>query len=589
MRSGRLQDIQNFWNLRAAGWQVVPLPFDLIDKTAFKAMVERFTHWESHKGNGDHAMVTMLIAAGLTEKQVEDSWQKVRPDTSAYKKQIMFSYQLWFPRYWANYRIQDADMIKSQTPFYDSNYDHYEPEDGRIEFKPVAVPFISKRNVSRESAYKITMELSINDEHGRYAEVLNGIDNRQLRRLTAAIDFRTWRISNAGIHRFVHDADDNIRFSLPEALPFFTFYFSNKGYRLKVTPNSKLAKEVLKNIGGLTYGKFFLQAGPLKIIELFEGGKEITYSQLIAEIKQKLGFKNKDEIKHFVERMLEHRIVEMGAIIQCAVCDQHGFFLPLHVREEMTCPICRNHFALPMSEPHSIAWAYRGIGPFTRTNKADGVMAVFATLSFFHREFADTSGKLSALFGFELNKKGQQEPAKEVDLALLLRDQHDENRNPDLIFCECKTYKHFKVEDMDRMKLLGEQFPNAVLVFATLNNELQEAERVLIVELVHHFQRGHGDRPLNPVMILTGSEVLAEDFDQLIAYKSQLKPYNRYNDLLASICEFSVERHLKIENWWQIKGHQWQDSVYRRGMIQNIMLGLKVNVVKRENTANTRE
>lgn len=584
LRPDRLQDVQNFWNLRAAGWQVVPLPVGRADKPALKGLVQRFTEWEAGKHQGDHSLVNLLIGFGLTREAVDTAWSQVKPDVSKIKKQVHFSHQGWFPRYWSSYKIQDADQIRSHTPFFDSYYQHVDPEEGRFEFQPLAIPFMGTRNLYREAAFKVIFELSISDEHASYAEVLDGINTRQLRNLTGAFDFRTWRLSNAGIHRFVHDASDKIHISLPPALAFFRFYFSNKGFKLKETANSKLAKEVLKNIGGLTYGKFFLQAGPLKIIELFEGGKEITYAQLIAEIKRQLGFKNKEDVKHFIDRMLEHRIVEMGGIIQCAVCEQHGFYLPKDIREEITCTICRNQFALPRSEPNSIAWAYRGIGPFTRTNKADGVMAVFAALGFFHREFAETSGKISALFGFELGRQNATEPPKEVDLAILLRDKYDDEKAPDLLFCECKTYLRFAEKDMERMKLLGEQFPHAILVFATLNNELDESERLLIAQLTKHFQQGHGDRPLNPVMILTGSEVLSEDFDQLATYDQELKPFNRYNDLLASVCEFSVARHLKIENWWHVKNHEREEQIFKRGMIQNIILGLHQYVQERKTT-----
>ncbi|WPU96411.1 hypothetical protein SNE25_12865 [Mucilaginibacter sabulilitoris] len=575
LRPNRLQDIQNFWNLRAAGWQVLPLPIGRTELPVLKTMVQAYTEWQARQHNGDHAMVTLLIGFGLTREAVDTAWGHVTPDTNEIGKKVMYVYQSLFPRYWSTYRIQDADMIKSHIPFFETDYKHYEPNEGRIEFQPLEVPFTSKRNLYRESAYKIIFELSAYDEQSSFAEVLDGITTRQLRNLTGALDFRTWRLSNAGIHRLIRDADDKIHISLPESLPFFRFYFANKGFQLKETANSKLAKEVLKNIGGLTYGKFLLQTGPLKIIELFEGGREITYPQLVAEIKQQLGLKKKEEIKEFIERLLEHRIVEMGGIVQCAVCEQHGFYLPVHIREEITCPICRNEFPLPMAEPNSIAWAYRGIGPFTRTNKADGVMAVFATLGFFHREFADTSGKLSSLFGFELGRKNEPAPAKEVDLALLLRNKYDDDRSSDLLFCECKTYKRFTEKDAERMKLLGQQFPNSVLVFATLNNELDEEERVLIAGLAKYFQQGYGERPVNPVLILTGSEVLSEDFDQLAAYDQQLKPYNRYNDLLGSLCEFSVARHLTIENWWEIKDRKWREGIFRRGMIQNIILGLK--------------
>ena len=106
----------------------------------------------------------------------------------------------------------------------------------------------------------------------------------------------------------------------------------------------------------------------------------------------------------------------------------------------MTCANCRNNFTLPMHKPNEIKWAYRGIGPFSKNNKVGGIMAVFLTLNLFSREFADISGNLSALFGFELLKK---ENVKEVDLTVMLHQKHKDSIPPDLVFCECKTFKNF--------------------------------------------------------------------------------------------------------------------------------------------------
>ncbi len=137
---------------------------------------------------------------------------------------------------------------------------------------------------------------------------------------------------------------------------------------------------------------FSFRTGPLQIIDLFGGGRQISYTSLLAEIKRKIRLKNK-AAKYFISSLLERKVIEMGAVVQCRVCDQHGFFLPNQIGEKITCPICRNQYSLPMDEPSQIVWSYRGIGPFSRNNKADGVMAVFAALCLFNDEFADMHGK----------------------------------------------------------------------------------------------------------------------------------------------------------------------------------------------------
>ncbi|MCD8739686.1 hypothetical protein LT679_03640 [Mucilaginibacter roseus] len=579
MRSDRLQDVMNFWNLRAAGWKVVPLATDLMDKPYFKDYVLRFTNWAVQREGGQMGSIRLLIGHRFTKEQIDTAWAIAKPADTAQLNGTSFSWQTWFPRFWANYEYQDADHIKSELPFYDAFYDHYDVEENRIEFKAQHLPFFYDWNLAREAAYKVILDISVHDGHAEYATLLSGITDMQLRRLAAPIDFREWRLSPAGIHRTVNRSDSSIILSLPKALDFFKSYFSNLDQTLKETSNSKLAKEVLKNIGGLTLGKFLLRAGPLKIIELFEGGKVISYAQLVAEIQKTLTIKKVTDAQTFIGRLLEHKIIEMGAQIQCSVCEQHGFFLPETIAATITCPICRNQYSLPMSAPSDIVWHYRGIGPFSRANKADGVMAVFATLSLFQTEITGHSEKVSALFGFELIGKTQGQTPKEVDLCLLLQNGRDEFKQPDLLFCECKTYKRFNLKDVERMVALGDEFPGSILVMATLNEALNEDEVKLLTTLVQHFHKGTTSRPANPVLILTGIELLPEDYRAgFRAYKNKIKPYHRHNDYIGALAEFSVNEHLKIQNWWDIREQVWQNGIYVRQMASNIVQSLKAKL-----------
>ena len=296
---------------------------------------------------------------------------------------------------------------------------------------------------------------------------------------------------------------------------------------------------------GLHGSFFYLQKERLQIIELFEGGNEVHYLTLVAEIKRRIADMKDPEF--FISHLLQNRIIEFGAQIKCSVCEQHGYFLPDQLGPLLLCPNCRNHFALPMSTPKKINWVYRGIGPFAKTNKASGVMSVFATLRLFLQHIYDDKN-ISTLYGFELRKHGRAvEHPKEVDLCFLAADKRDAFRAPDLIFCECKTYIHFKEVDMLRMQQLGNAFPGAVLVFATLNDTLVSTEIDLLRPRVQHFQTGGGRRPRNPLLILTAQELLNPDVTfPLKTYEDQMHPSQEYSDFLGTLCEMTLRKHLQI-------------------------------------------
>lgn len=112
---------------------------------------------------------------------------------------------------------------------------------------------------------------------------------------------------------------------------------------------------------------------------------------------------------------------------------------------------------------------------------------------------------------FTAKKEGMQ--PIEADLALLFQDPEYQGLKTVLIFAECKTFNAFQEEDRDRMVNLGVAFPGGVLVFATLNESLSDEEKCLLRSVVDHsYKNRKNNHPLNPVLILTGTELFSESF-----------------------------------------------------------------------------
>ncbi len=163
-----------------------------------------------------------------------------------------------------------------------------------------------------------------------------------------------------------------------------------------------------------------------------------------------------------------------------------------------------------------------------------------------------------------------------VDLGLVMENRFDIDKKPDLLFCECKTYKRFTEEDIVRLKILGDQFPGAILTIATLNESLSDDEVDLIGTLVQYFQRGNQQRPRNSVLILTGKELLPEEYHGAFnAYKDQIRPYHRYNDFIGALCELSVKKHVKVVNWWELRERLRNEEFERRQQIGQIIASLQ--------------
>ncbi len=552
----KLNDIINFWNLRALGWFIIPIPVSQLDNTYFEGLIERFTN-SYNESSDNNWFLTCLISKSVAEQHVKDFSKKINNVAKKLKNDKQYSFQHWFPRFWGEKSILEADKAVCCNQYVDSNYEQIESKGNYLKFNVNKLPFDIEHSYSSEGAYKVCLSVSYFDEYATKAGIIHGIDTIDWIRLTHSFDRSKWRISKTGLNYFVSDNKDRISFHIPEAKPFFEKYFSKFSNRLKETPNGKLADEVLKNLGGVNGAYFLSNPSLLRIIEMFEDGKIINFNHLLGEIKRYI---DKNNAENVIARLLEHKIIELGATLQCKICNQRSFYLPNQFDLEMACTVCRNKFELPSHKPSEINWSYRGIGPFSRNNKVGGIISVFLCLKLLKEEFGERTGSISSLIGFELLKKGEK--PKEIDLAALVQEKYDEEQPPDLFLCECKTYKKFTKKDMERMKELGNEFPNSILTFATLNDSIDQSEQKELKKLVKYFRKGVGDRPRNPVLILTSKELMPSGYlDSFRDYKDSSKPYQRYNDWLGQLCEMTIEKHLGLETWGAIQSRKWHQTM----------------------------
>lgn len=558
----RSNDIINYWNLRALGWSIIPIPLSQIDNVYFSGLIEKYCESQLNKSES-FSFINYQISTTTTEEQKQKIDLKFQEVRNLIGEKLNFGFQSWFPRFWtADRSVLEADKVLCGKTVINSTYSQVEVQDNHVKFKTENIPFKLKYNYNLIASHKVNLTFSYFDEYLNDAGLIYGIETNDWIRLTHSYGRDKWRLSKIGLSYYIRREDDEVFFFIPKANDFFKVYFSKSGNELNETSNGSLANEVLKNIGGIR-GSYFLQnKSSLKILDLIEDGKTVYHATLVGEIKKSLKNNNNEEVNSYIKRIIENKIIEFGSILQCEVCHQRSFYLPSELKETMTCAICRNNFDLPMHQPTGIKWAYRGIGPFSKDNKVGGIITVFLTLKLFNQEFADTSGNMSALIGFELVKSNK---TKEVDLAVMLQEKHKDSIPPDLVFCECKTYKKFTSDDANRMIELGTEFPNSILTFATLNDQLTENEKTEILRVVNYFRIGVGHRPTNPVLILTAKELLPKDFWRHFAeYEEDSKPYHKFNDWIGNLCEFTVKKHLNIKTWGEMQSELLQDEMKKR-------------------------
>ena len=96
----------------------------------------------------------------------------------------------------------------------------------------------------------------------------------------------------------------------------------------------------------------------------------------------------------------------------------------------------------------------------------------------------------------------------EADLGLIWQETVYGETQDGILFAECKSYNKFKQVDFDRMEEIAKQFPGAILAFCTLRRTLDPWEVRKLKRLAKAgLKYWKTERPINPVLILTGQEL----------------------------------------------------------------------------------
>ena len=267
----------------------------------------------------------------------------------------------------------------------------------------------------------------------------------------------------------------------------------------------------------------------------------------IANESRVLKLKGEDILHHLVAT----KVFQLGMKIQCPVCTKHSWYSVKGNDYELQCPQCLTQFSFP-SDFQKIKWAYRTVGPFSSSNQADGAYTVLLTLRFFSN-FPWFDGAMTPLMSFTAKK---DEMEIEADLALFFQESKSRHSKTDLIFAECKTFNSFRKKDTNRMTDLGKAFPEAVLVFAKLEESLSDKEKKILCPLVNRSRKNRKNgRPFNPILILTGIELISEkhfteSWRETEGIHAKLAHSSTLSNLLE-LCDFTQQIYLDMDPWDQ--------------------------------------
>jgi hypothetical protein len=489
-------DLVDFWNLRAMGWHVAPIPVawaqELLPRISDTI---RKLHRPDKYLRPWVTRACMLKGRSVSNDTLARFIEGIEADTGTYVVQT------WLPRPWEAAELREADRLTRVELSAGHEEQKTEVHDDKFTFNALFPPFGRRWWAADAPTVANVIELQSYDYH-RIARLIP----RSLPDLDEMLRWvgRANRIrgSSEGVVLLASRWNESVTWHVPHGLRVMRDWLRPQG-RLELSGAGKMADHLIQIVGGPNGVRLIHD---VQIVTLFgraseAASRDIPHSKLL-EVLRRLHGNHNDVVDRRVKALVDRAVLRFGMRLQCEQCSQQNWFALDELRDQLTCQWCLESLPFPTARPPKTpCWSYRPLGPFAAKGHAQGAYVVAAAIRLLN-ELA-MHGRTTWLPSFTLESKDSK---LEADFGMLWNANGGEGSKDQFILGECKTFNRFEAKDYRRMKNLAEPFPGAVIVFATFNPSLLPTEKKSIRRLATWGRKGWR----SPVLLLTARELTSD-------------------------------------------------------------------------------
>ena len=498
-------DLVDFWNLRALGWNPIPVPLPWFDD--LKSRLAQLGE-DAHRPHPHNVgLTTLLRGRSLDEADAGACAAELR---AAGPDGLISS---WYPRIWDRFgRAHDhalrADVVAS------SEEAEISVAGERITFRACPLPFEPRFSPHRtaDSARVIRLRDYMG---GSGVASVTPLDLSSANSVVGTTPFEgAWFTSEGIVTTCVRD-NHRVLWNFPRGIDVCKAWLTQHGLTFAVTSGGKLMHEAVRALGGLSRTWIVAREGLVELLNGMAGLRDRprhTYNnpKLIGKLEMITGHRKR--ARNLLRTLLECRVLEVGVQLQCERCVQRNWYALDAIKKQLRCHRCLQEYAFPAAHPPEVPWHYRAVGPFAVERYIQGGLSVMLSLGFLRHLSTGLRRRITWCPSFEL----EDDSGKwEVDAMAFVAQSEPYSGAVFPLFVEGKSYgtenQIFEEKDVRVMRRMGELFPGAVLVFATLNSELTPADKDLIRPTAEAGREPIGDGHWkNPVVVLTGKELFSQ-------------------------------------------------------------------------------
>lgn len=568
-------DLVDYWNLRAIGWRVVPIP-----KQWAEELIGPCTEFvkANHVPYRDNRTLmhetTLLVSRQVKSDDAKSFADRIRGGAGG-----GLVTQEWYPRLWDEW-ARDKDHAQRCEVVAREDEIEGSIEDDRVTFSLLAPESGDRLAWSDRPKWANVLRLKETFGPGTAGVVPPGLP--KLRRMLDGIGDETIAATSEGIVVASRDAGWSHRWRLPDGFQVFQAWLESRKLRAQLSGAGRVAGELIRVLGGPFGISAIANVEIIKLLDQMAHGlvelpaeegeasaKLKTRGRMVPQkqwwgLLQKVNDGIPERAGRHLQNLVDRGVLRIGLRLQCPVCSQANWYPLSDVAEQVRCERCLRSFAFPSAQPPGQAWHYRTQGPFSVENYAHGGYTVALALRFLTTTLrAETTW----VPGLEIHG---HDGASEADFGVWWRERGLRPSRPRLIFGEGKSFGRFERKDLDRARKLAAQFPGAVIVFATLRGELDRDEKKRIARLARwgrkSFREGESRAP---VLVLTSHELMRDMGppycwqDSGGRFADFARKFRAYRGLFQ-LCDATQQLHLDMEPYdvWQMQ--HWEDRRRRR-------------------------
>ena len=474
-------DIVDYWNLRAAGYRVFPLPIGHYKD--FSESAKLFAERSVYPINQNVTTTAEVVKA----RSIDDSeWEEAgKWFVNLGIKAERLSMKGWVPRFrtWGRDRRVHPEMQirspiseeSSEVVVFDDGYGTLRVSTPDCELRGPyfsqhwAVELLPFGTTSDGGTFRLPWlhpecdslaEFKFGHGHGPYSS----------------------RVSKHGITLLRRGGKENVRIEEPKVAEVLRAYLKDGGFTFLRTSTPGLTLErVVEQLGGLFPCTVFKNSGVREVVHTLARGSNRPYvwiKEIIYRALPAAGDKKKEEFDRILSNLVTKKVLRQGFELQCERCRQRDWYHLSDLGEDFRCKKCFRVQQVP--HLHGGRWRYIVDGLFRLKGKLGGCLTTILALLFLE-QFINDDVRYEPSFDYSDGTTNG-----ERDFAVFVSEFLGED--VEVIIGECKSLSEMGESQKNAIKQLGEK-TGAYLAFCTLSNEFSADDKLYFEQLVVGGQR----------------------------------------------------------------------------------------------------